>query len=336
MRVSLHIEAFSEGKELAAPERNEDAMAILPGRLFAVADGVSDKSFKRYDGGRTSGQLASAAVVDALIGAFGGRTPAAYSPRAVIDLTTAAIAAEYARLGIADAVRTDLNLRFSSTLALAVIAGEAIELLWVGDSGIRINANTVHQEIKPLDSITADLRAGAYHRLAARGVAVAEIEAPSRALAMYGAAHAGPHVGPHLTAADIAAIAAEVAAKYARTHPEVPRDEVETMIHGGIVNGQSRFLKNTTAALGYSGLDGFAVPDVMIHQATLARASVRTIELFTDGYFDRAEGFGVAAWEAMFDRIEREDAAKIGRYRSVKGSHPGYNADDRSYIGVRL
>ena len=40
----MRIEAFSEGKYLDDPDANEDQFLILPGRGYAVIDGVTDIS----------------------------------------------------------------------------------------------------------------------------------------------------------------------------------------------------------------------------------------------------------------------------------------------------
>ena len=37
----MKIEAFSEGKNLDAPEANEDQFLVLPGRGYAVIDGAT-------------------------------------------------------------------------------------------------------------------------------------------------------------------------------------------------------------------------------------------------------------------------------------------------------
>jgi hypothetical protein len=66
------------------------------------------------------------------------------------------------------------------------------------------------------------------------------------------------------------------------------------------------------------------------------RASVQTVELFTDGYFELGATPDVAAWEAAFAEVERVDPEKIGRYASVKGSTPGTWTDDRTVVIVTL
>ena len=59
------IEAFSEAKDPSAPDTNEDRFVILPGRAFAVIDGVTDRLGTRYNG-MLSGQYAAMIVKEAL------------------------------------------------------------------------------------------------------------------------------------------------------------------------------------------------------------------------------------------------------------------------------
>jgi hypothetical protein len=50
----VRIEAFSEGKYLDDPDANEDQFLVLPGRGFAVIDGVTDISGRAFEGMRTA------------------------------------------------------------------------------------------------------------------------------------------------------------------------------------------------------------------------------------------------------------------------------------------
>ena len=59
------IEAFSEAKDPSAPDTNEDRFVILPGRAYAVIDGVTDRLGTRYNG-MLSGQYAAMIVKEAL------------------------------------------------------------------------------------------------------------------------------------------------------------------------------------------------------------------------------------------------------------------------------
>lgn len=59
------IEAFTEAKDPSAPHTNEDRLVILPGRTYAVIDGVTDRLGTRFDG-MLPGQYAAMTVQRAL------------------------------------------------------------------------------------------------------------------------------------------------------------------------------------------------------------------------------------------------------------------------------
>ena len=69
---------------------------------------------------------------------------------------------------------------------------------------------------------------------------------------------------------------------------------------------------------------------------TIEARGVETVELFTDGYFDVGAEATLDSWEARHAEVELEDPAKVGRFRSTKGSVPGRWSDDRTYVSVRL
>src|SRR3954453_17729157 len=146
------IEAFSEAKDPSAPEANEDRFAILPGRAFAVIDGVTDRLGTRYNG-MLSGQYAATIVKQALEFSL-TRPDGPGTPETLIDTLTQAIADAYRVHGILESARRDWNQRFSATLALALLNDDTIDIALVGDSGIRINGNRILQVDKDLDVIT--------------------------------------------------------------------------------------------------------------------------------------------------------------------------------------
>jgi len=78
------------------------------------------------------------------------------------------------------------------------------------------------------------------------------------------------------------------------------------------------------------------VPLPLLRVFDRPRASVRSIELFTDGYFEPADAPEVAAWEASFAEVERVDPEKTGAYPSVKGSAGRMRTDDRTVVVVHF
>ena len=313
----MRIEAFSEAREPANPQSNEDALVILPGRAYAVIDGVTDRNGTRYDG-MLAGRYAARVVADALTAMFATDAPAA---EAVVPTLTAALRAAYARHGITpDAA--NWGGRICCTLALAIPrAADAVDVVLVGDSGLRLNGSTVLQMHKDLDQITALLRAAAWPHIG--GDAVAR-EALARQVVFHGLRQTIPGL-------DLDSIGTEAATACHASLPHVPAADIAFLLEHGIVNGQGHYQNHTESVLGYACLDGFAVPPSLIR---VERHQAHTIEAFTDGYARPAPGFGIAAWEADFAATERLDPSKIGPYKSVKGSLPGRWSDDRSYLGI--
>jgi len=329
----MWIEAASLSRDPARPEANEDAMVLLPGRAFAVIDGVSDRTGARYDGmlsGRYAARLV-AATLERLIGGTAAPPPV----ESIVPTLGAAIQEAYRRHFTIDAARADWGARLCSTLSLALFDGPQMHLVMVGDSGIRINGREVVQESKDLDRITSTLRSHAWHR--APGDAAAK-DAAARQVTWGGIGQDPAAFAPHgLSAADVAAVGAAAEAECMATLPHVPRADIAHLIGRGIVGAQGDYQNNPESVLGYSCLDGFEIPRTLMRIATVEAATVETLEMFTDGYFLPGDGFGLAAWEAAHRTVEAEDPAKVGRFRSTKGSVPGQRwADDRTYVGARL
>jgi len=327
------IEAFTEAKNPAAPETNEDALLILPGRAYAVIDGVSDRTGQRYEGmlaGRYAARLVQARLT-ALLGGAGEMPPAI---AIVADLTTT-IAEEYARFGMGASVAADWSGKIACTLALVLLRPDTLEILLIGDSGIRLDGKRMLRMEKDLDHITALLRRQAWRAVAARAVSTEERERISRAVAFHGTGQDPTTLAP-LDSEDLRAIAAQTMASCAVDLPHIPPDLVCGLVTRGIVGGQGTHQNNPASALGYSCLDGFPIPSEFTLTERVPRAGRTTIELFTDGYFRPGDAFGVASWEVAFQAVEAEDPAKVERYLSPRGSSAGIWADDRTYLGVRL
>jgi hypothetical protein len=328
----LLIEAFSEAKNPAEPAANEDALLILPDRAFAVIDGVSDRTGQRYDG-MLAGRYA-ARLVQARLSTLLGGTGALPDAETIVTDLTACIAAEYARFGMAEKVAADWGGKIACTLALVLLRPDTLEVVLIGDSGVRLDGHRTLRLEKDVDRITALLRRYAWRAAAARTEEATERERVSRRVAFQGTGQDPAGVAPLLSAGDLTEIRARAMAACAAELPHLPMEEVATLVERGIVGGQGRHQNNGASPLGYSCLDGFTIPRsfMKVEQVT----GTRTVELFTDGYFRPGDGFGVAAWETAFRAVEAEDPAKLGRYLSPRGSTEGTWADDRSYLGARF
>jgi hypothetical protein len=328
------IEAFSEAKDPSAPHANEDRFVILPGRAYAVIDGVTDRLGTRYNG-MLSGQYA-ATIVKAALEYVLSKPDGPRDSAAVIALLTQAIQDAYREHAMLDKARSDWNQRFSATLALALVDGRTLDIALVGDSGIRINGTRIEQVDKDLDRITSTLRQQAWPIIGARVADPAAQEKLARRVTWFGTRQPLDDLSAVLGPDNVAAIESAAIAANARALPHIPVSDIERLVRGGIVHAQGAYQNDASAVLGYSALDGFEVPLQLVRFERLPTSEVRTLELFTDGYFKPGDAFGVAAWEKAFEEVERDDPAKVTLFPSAKGSTATHWADDRTYLGVRF
>ncbi|MBW6424866.1 protein phosphatase 2C domain-containing protein [Rhizobium sp. XQZ8] len=334
------IEAFTLGKKFGHPELNEDSMVIMPDLGYAVIDGVTDRNGTRY-GGMLSGRFASRTVKRALEQFLLGRNDPDQrhltyeGPEWLMRYLTNAIRRGYEDNNALAAAKSDWKVRAGCTLMIAFYDGDFLQVVAAGDSGIRINGSDVVQPLKPLDDVTAILRREAWRVFEAKGVGVKDRDRMSGLFTWQGTQHQPP--GSETGDPGLIETIEKQALEAARQHlPTVPDYELLELIQHGIAHGQGNFQNVTDRVLGYGGLDGFDIASQYIVTRRLPISEIDTIELFSDGYFEMGAEFGIASWEAAFQRVEEEDPHKIGRYMSVKGTTDIQLTDDRTYIGVRL
>jgi hypothetical protein len=330
----MKIEAFSEGKNLDAPEANEDQFLVLPGRGYAVIDGATDITGQLYDGKR-GGWLASHIAMQAVANFLLDPAERELNPERLIEHVSAAIRASYARHGILEIARGDLARRFGATLTLAADLGETFRFVLIGDSGLRIDGTEVFINDTELDLVTASLRVEAYRIVREAGGGAEERARVGRACAFYGAAQLHPDMLPWLDETK-RRLLYERSLAWCRTRfSAIPQADIRLVLDTG-VSGQAQFANNTASPLSYAMLDGFEIPLPLVRVIDRPRARMRSIELFTDGYFKPGAAPALDDWEAAFAEIERVDPEKIGRYPSVKGSAARMNTDDRTVVIVHL
>ena len=330
----MKIEAFTEGKNLDAPEANEDQLLVLPGIGYAVIDGCTDISGRLYDGKRggwLGGDITMRAVADFLLAESG----ADLRPQHLIEHISEAFRACYTRHDILDIARDQPACRFGATLTLAADMGEIFRFVLVGDSGLRINGEEILVNDTGLDLVTASLRMQAYRMVREAGGGAAECARVGRACAFYGASRPHPEMQPWLDEANRALLYQRSLAWCRARFTAVPESDVRHLLDTGI-SGQARFANNTASPLSYAVLDGFEVPLALVRVVDRSRASIRSIELFTDGYFKPGATATLGDWEAAFAEVEIVDPEKVARYPSVKGSSARMRTDDRTIVIVRL
>ncbi|MEO8305734.1 MAG: hypothetical protein ABI724_16615 [Betaproteobacteria bacterium] len=330
----MRIEAFSEGKNLDEPGANEDAFLILPGRGYGVIDGVTDISGRVVDGMRT-GRLASGVVQQAAAAFVADAVEARGRPQALIDRASAALRATYSRHGVLDECRADSARRFGATLTVAIDLGAAFRFILIGDSGLRLNGSEVVVVDSGLDLVTAALRQEAYRIVAGAGGDLAAQRRVGRVCSFYGARDLHPDMQPWLDAARLTELFDASLARCRARFPRAPVADLRSLLDRGI-SGQTRFQNNAAGSLSYAVIDGFDVPMPLVSVFDRPRESLRTIELFSDGYFKPGATPELEAWEASFAEVERADPEKIDAYPSVKGTAGRIRTDDRTVVIVHL
>ncbi len=335
------LEAFSLGKKFDQPEANEDSFVVIPNVGYAVIDGVTDRNGTRYEG-MLSGQYASLLVKRATEVYFLAQSdPNAPTymryrgPKSFISYLTDCLQRGYKQAGVAEAVKNDWKLRAGCTLMAAFVHEGRLEVVAVGDSGIRINGTDTLQLLKPLDDVMGILRREAWQYFAQKGESpqrsdklAAGITWPGTANQLPDSETADKEVLGEIERRALAAV---------KTHlPGIAEAEIVELLHNGIAYGQGNFQNVDGRDLGYGGLDGFPVPERYIEHRSYELAEVKQLELFSDGYFKPGDGFGIEAWEKAFREVEEVDPHKIGAYLSTKGTTAKAVTDDRTYLGVLL
>ena len=93
-----------------------------------------------------------------------------------------------------------------------------------------------------------------------------------------------------------------------------------------LLEKQFEFQNNPNSPLGYGSIDGTYTPAKFIHVYEFPIQEIKTLEMFTDGYFDYPQEVSIDAWEDLHEKIQEEDPDKCIKYLSTKSN------DDRTII----
>ncbi|MEM7026298.1 MAG: protein phosphatase 2C domain-containing protein, partial [Pseudomonadota bacterium] len=255
----MHIEAFSESRTPRKPTANEDQFLILPGRGYAVIDGLTDRTGHRY-GGLLAGRLASLTVQRALAAFLLDPAEAELAPERLVTALAKAIRDVYQEYGIRAIARREPTRRFGATLALAAQRADSWRFVLIGDSGLRLNGTELWVNDMKLDRVTTSLRVEAYRMVERAGGSAEDRARVGRACAFQGAARVHPDMRPWLDDAALAALRGACLNSCRKEFPKVPVHDIERLLDGGILKGQGWFQNNTKSPLSYAVLDGFETP----------------------------------------------------------------------------
>ena len=335
------LEVFSLGKKFDQPEANEDSCVVIPDVGYAVIDGVTDRNGTRYNG-MLSGQFASRLVKRATeIYFLAQGDPNAPShmrysgPRSFVDYLTDCLYQGYVDAGVAKDAEKDWKLRAGCTLMAAFEHEGKLNIVAVGDSGVRINGTDTLQVLKPLDDVMGILRRETWQYFAKKGADAHKCDQLAAGLTWPGTRNRSAD-NQDYDDTIVSEIERQTLAACRSHLSDVPETEFLELIEQGIAHGQGNFQNVSGRNLGYGGLDGFPVPDCYIDTRSYDMNEIESMELFSDGYFKLGDAFGIEAWEQGFREVEEVDPHKIGMYLSTKGTTSAALTDDRTYVGVLL
>jgi len=316
----MKISSLKVPKYRELNKEGEDTVLLLP-ELVGVFDGAT--SFPSDKSAINSGKLASEAAATAVAGL--------YANSLLAEMSLEEVCGEIQRTIVARSANQDEYFKPSTTMAVAAIEKSEVRLMLVGDSGIRVNGTDIYQPLKKIDDVSTDARVEVFNLLENKFSSDDEREYLSREIIFLGLNEAVAN--GHLSQVDADAIVETT------TSSGYSADEVkvaEEFLKGGIKT-QHMFANRAGVSFGYSTLskDKFVMVDAV--DLRIPRKDVRSIEVFSDGYFSMPNsGVSVCDWEREFSISESQDFYKLAKYKSVKGSTASEFADDRSLVVVEL
>ena len=95
------------------------------------------------------------------------------------------------------------------------------------------------------------------------------------------------------------------------------------------------YFNNPDSDLGLGIINGGYVPDKFIKKYTFKLKDIKTLELFSDGYFVLPAAPEIATWEEAFFAGEKEDPLRWNKYPAVKSATKDMFSDDRTIVIVK-
>ena len=312
----MRIELLNQSKYRHGSRPGDDVPLIVPGVVFGVFDGATDALSTEIDG-ISAGRLA-ALTVAAELAAFATEPDARRLPaREIIDHLSRALCRRTDPLG--------LVIPPSTTVAAVLDCGAEWRFLLIGDTGIRINGETVLRHEKKIDEVSTEARVRIFQALSPRLKTGDATERAARRTIMLGLDTAIAE--EVFSAAEMNTLIEDV---IATTQLAPHSATVERFLRGGI---RTQFtFGNATGPLGFDTMNGTTVPLEQLIDEYRPKSQVMSLEIFTDGYPAMPQDVTPDAWEAAFQEAERIDFHKTSNYRSVKGSTEMEFFDDRTVL----
>lgn len=315
----MQIEATSISKYRSGQRLGDDVILIIPGCVYAVFDGATDARGTVIDG-TPAGRLAALTVAQATAEAMQDPANRLLPADEIFELQSKALRKR--------TESTDLVIPPSTTLALALDCGSDWRFLILGDSGIRLNGVDVLQPTKLIDRVAtrARLTLYAYFRQHFATQTLDAIELATRRAIFLGLEETISN--GQITwqcASDIVAQTIQFCGL--AEHSSI----VEAFLMGGICT-QHRFANTAGTIFGFDTMNGTAPCLGQWIDRTRPKETVKSIEVFTDGFLTPPDQVDLAAWEAEFARMECQDFHMLGKFSAIKGGMSTEHHDDRSLI----
>lgn len=262
----MNIEVFSRSKYKTGNKPGDDVVLIEPDSVLAVFDGATDPTGAFYDG-ESSGRIAARSA--ARCASDLARSGALVSSTALEIFQALSDSVKQA------AIERNIAHPPSTTAALVIDAGTSYRLLALGDTGIRINGNTVYQHHKIIDTVSTAARIAVHGILSQRIADPDEAEMATRKVIFDG-------LDAAVSSGRLSRDEADHAIDASVTQSALAADIAAGFLKGGI---RTQFHHaNSDDPLGYASINGKAVildgtTDIMV-----PKAEVTSIEIFSDGY----------------------------------------------------
>lgn len=315
----MKVELFSQPKYRAGNRAGDDVSLFIPGAVAAVFDGATDPK-GTVVAGAGAGRYAAQTLATSAAALFA--TPDnRHLP--LPDLMTR-LAKDLARA----TTPLGLEIKPSTTVALALDLGDAWRFITLGDTGIRLNGDRVLVYHKLVDEVSARARIALFHLFASRIPDKTQLELTTRRAIFLGLDQA---------AAEGLITMQEAEAVIGQTllTPMLKDigDPIVTFLKGGIQT-QHRHGNTTGHVFSFDTMDGTTPTLVQTLDETHTKSDIHSIEIFSDGYQSIPDAPTAAAWEAAFHQAETIDFHNIGPHATVKGATRAEHFDDRTLISL--
>ncbi len=318
----MNISAFSRSKYRNNKTSGDDAMLVIPGSIFALFDGATDPFAHIENIGESSGRFASHTVAAICAELFSDARMKESSAESILRIISSRFASA--------ASSQDFILGPSTTLAITIFLEQDVRIISIGDTGVRVNGSDIYCYHKPIDSVTTTARVAIYHCLKDRYQDPDLLEDHTRQLSFLGLERG--RKDQLIKDADVEEVLRQVFTQHSLL---APHEDIERLILQGIVS-QKTYANRGEHPLGFSTLNGSEPLMDDVIDTVISLDSLKTLEIFTDGYLTLPQGTAIKDWEEEYFHVEQVDFAKVSTFKNVKGSTSREFFDDRSIISLEM